>query len=66
MNTDAVIRTEGMNVLIEKLGLVEAEKFIALIQRDSFDYTKWSERLFDGMTLDELSQKAKEYRATRS
>jgi hypothetical protein len=50
------------NALIEKLGLVEAEKFITLIQRDSFDYTKWSEKLFEGMTLDELSKKAKDYR----
>jgi hypothetical protein len=65
MNTDTVIRNEGMNALIEKLGLVEAEKFITLIQRDSFDYTKWSEKLFEGMTLDELSKKAKDYRESR-
>jgi hypothetical protein len=56
---------EGMNALIEKLGLVEAKKFIALIQRNPFDYTKWSEKLFEGMTLGELSQKAKAYRESR-
>lgn len=62
MNTDVVIRATGMDALIEKLGLVEAERFIMLIQKDSFDYTKWRENLFDDMTVEELSQKAKEYR----
>ena len=40
MNTDVVIRTEGMNALIERLGMVEAERFVMLIQEDSFDYTR--------------------------
>jgi len=62
MNTDVVIRAAGMNALIEKLGLIEAERFVMLIQKDSFDYTKWRENLFDDMTLEELSQKASEYR----
>ena len=62
MRTDVVIRTTGMDALIEKLGLVEAERFIMLIQKDSFDYTKWRENLFEDMTLEELSQKAMEYR----
>jgi hypothetical protein len=65
MNTDIVIRSAGMDALIEKLGLIEAERFIMLIQKDSFDYTKWRENLFDGMTLEELSQKAMEYRQNR-
>ena len=64
MNTDVVIRSEGMNALIERLGMVEAERFVMLLQRDSFDYTKWRENLFDGLSLEELSQKAKEYRQT--
>ena len=62
MNTDVVIRTTGMNTLIEKLGLIEAERFVMLIQKDTFDYTKWRENLFDDLTLEELSQRAMEYR----
>ena len=65
MNTDVVIRTTGMNTLIEKLGLVEAERFVMLIQKDSFDYTKWRENLFDDLTLEELSQRANEYRLSQ-
>jgi len=62
MNTDTVIRSTGMDVLIEKLGLIEAERFVRLIQKDTFDYTKWRENLFDDLTLEELSQRAAEYR----
>ena len=28
-------------MLINNLGMVEAERFIMLIQREPFDYTKW-------------------------
>jgi len=62
MKSDVIIRTTGMDALIEKMGLVEAERFIMLIQKDSFDYTKWRENLFNDLTLEELSQKAMEYR----
>jgi hypothetical protein len=62
MNTDIVIRSAGMNVLIDKLGLVEAERFVMLIQNNTFDYTKWRENLFNDLTLEELSLKAMEHR----
>ena len=65
MKTDVVIRSTGMDVLIEKLGLIEAERFIMLIQKDSFDYTKWRENLFNDLTLEELSKRAMEYRRNR-
>jgi len=65
MNTDVVIRSTGMDVLIEKLGMVEAERFVMLIQKDTFDYTKWRENLFEDMTLDELSRKARDYRQSQ-
>ena len=61
MRADAVIRQEGMNVLIEKLGKVDAERFISLIIREPFDYTKWQEDLFEDLTIRELSEKAMDY-----
>ena len=45
MVTDMELKLEGMNVLLERLGLVEAERFISLLQREKFDYTKWREGL---------------------
>ena len=58
MLTDTVLRDEGMRILSDKLGLVEAERFISLIIREPFDYTKWQETLYDDMSADELFQKA--------
>jgi hypothetical protein len=62
MKPDAVIRSEGMEILAKNLGLVEAERFIMLIQKEQFDYTKWQENLFGNMSVEEISNKAAEYR----
>jgi hypothetical protein len=62
MRADTLIRTEGMNTLIKNLGLIEAERFVMLIQKDSFDYTKWQENLFKDMTIDEIYNNAAELR----
>ena len=58
MMTDTEIRLKGFQVLAEYLGDVEAERFIALIQREPFDYTKWRQDLDDDLSTEEISQKA--------
>jgi hypothetical protein len=58
MMTDTVLRDQGMRVLSENLGLVEAERFISLIIREPFDYTEWQKNLYDTMSAEELFQKA--------
>ncbi len=58
MMTDTVLRNEGMKILSQKLGMVEAERFITLIIREPFDYTKWREDLFEDMSVRELSNQA--------
>ena len=40
MKTDTIIKQEGINALIAKLGYVDAERFIVLITKEPFDYTK--------------------------
>jgi len=62
MKTDTLIRNEGMEILAKNLGILEAERFIMLIQKEPFDYTKWQENLFQNMTVEEISKKATEYR----
>ena len=61
--TDTVVKQEGMTILLEKLGMVDAERFISLIIREPFDYTKWRADLFDGMDVDELARRANAYSA---
>ena len=63
MYSEMALRNEGMKVLIDKLGHVEAERFISLIIREPFDYTEWQKDLFDNMSVQELSSLAmKEYK----
>ncbi len=58
MRTDTEIRVEGVKALTSALGEVEAEKFIALIQREPFDYTEWQRALWNDRTVSELSAAA--------
>ena len=62
MKTDTIIKQEGMNALISKLGYVDAERFIVLLSKEPFDYTKWREEYLDeGLSVRQLSQKAMTY-----
>ena len=56
--SDSVLRLEGMNVLIKELGEVDAERFISLIIKEPFNYTKWQEKLFEEENVKELSEQA--------
>jgi len=61
VRTEAALRQEGMRILSDKLGLVETERFISLIIRESFDYTKWQQTLYDDMTIEQLCEKANNF-----
>lgn len=62
MMNDTLLKNKGVNVLVENLGRVEAERFIALIMKEPLDYTKWQRNLFEGMSVKELSRAAMEFR----
>jgi hypothetical protein len=62
MRTDSVVRTEGMSILLDRLGRVDAERFISLILREPFNYTTWRENLNnEPISLRELSRQAMEH-----
>jgi len=58
MKNDTLIRIEGMKALMEKLGLVEAERFITLINQEPFDYTRWREGQFNDECFDTVYAEA--------
>jgi hypothetical protein len=62
MLTDTEIKRKGFRILIEKLGDVDAEKFISLINKEPFDYTQWQSSLWSDQTIDQVSEKAMNYR----
>ncbi|PZN83414.1 MAG: hypothetical protein DM484_04395 [Candidatus Methylumidiphilus alinenensis] len=52
------IKQQGIHILSQYLGDVEAERFISLIQRERFDYTKWRQGLDDESSIEEISRNA--------
>ncbi|GMO62075.1 MAG: hypothetical protein Ta2A_08500 [Treponemataceae bacterium] len=61
--TDTILKCKGMETLTQALGMVEAERFIALILREPFDYTIWQRDLYKDMSLNEFHQNVKKFRA---
>jgi hypothetical protein len=54
VKTDSVLRLEAMDALIVKLGAVDAERFISMVKRDTFDYTEWQRGLWKDRTIEEI------------
>lgn len=61
IQTDALIKKEGFEVLKNKLGKVNMERFIVLVNREKFNYTEWRKNLFEDLKLEELAEKADQY-----
>jgi hypothetical protein len=62
MITDSEIKLKGCKALVASLGKVDAERFISLIQREPFDYTKWQRDLWDDQSVEEISRNAMKLR----
>lgn len=60
MITDTEVRIKGFEVLVSTLGKVDAERFVSLIMREPFDYTRWQRTLWEGKTAAEISRAASE------
>ena len=60
MRSDTLIRHDGIQALRERLG-PEAERFIVLISRESFDYTEWQQTLWEDNSVDEVFAMAKKH-----
>lgn len=58
MITDTEIKVQGVQILATHLGNIEMERFIALIQREPFDYTKCHQQLDEEISIQEVSQRA--------
>ncbi|KAA6183717.1 hypothetical protein F2Q65_14855 [Thiohalocapsa marina] len=62
MKTDAEIRQQGMQALIQALGLVDAERFLAAFGQGRFDYTEWRRASLQwNDSLDALADAANAY-----
>jgi hypothetical protein len=66
MITDTVLKRDGMRVLAENLGIVEAERFITLMLREKFNYTEWQRNLYGDMPVEELYANIKKYETAQN
>ena len=53
--------SDGINCLVERLGIIETEIFISQLIREPLDYTQWQREHYAGMSVSELNKKAVEY-----
>ena len=59
---DTVLSQSAMRCLIDNFGIVQTERFIALIIKEPFDYTKWQQDLYSDMSVDELFDTASKWK----
>jgi hypothetical protein len=50
-----------MDALIATLGEIDAERFISMVKRDTFDYTEWQRDLWKDKNIEEIHALATEY-----
>jgi len=62
MKNDVVIKSEGYSALFDKLGPVDAERFLMLLSRErqGCDYTEWRHSLWTDKSITEVATIAQE------
>ena len=60
--TEDELRRQAVEALSDRLGPVNALRFLALVSREPFDYQHWRNQYFSQYTVDQLVQ---EIRASR-
>jgi len=62
MTNSTALLDRGFRCLNKELGILDAERFVALILREPFDYTEWRKiNLFVDMSVDEIIDEADKY-----
>ena len=61
---DTVLSQSAIKCLIANFGIVKTERFISLIIKEPFDYTKWQSDLYEDLTVGELFEAAATWKAS--
>lgn len=61
ITSDIEIKRKGLTLLFRELGEVEAIRFLSEISYERRNYLKLQEKLFKGMTVEDIYRKAQEY-----
>ena len=57
----AEVLNRGMECLLEKMGVVDAERFVFLIKTENFDYTEWQKDYFGKKTKEQIDQEMEDF-----
>ena len=63
---DTVLRHSVLKCLIDNFGVVQTERFLSLLIKEPFDYTKWQRDLFTDMSVQDLFRAATEWKESSS
>jgi len=58
---DTEIRISGIEALNKALGPAAALRFLTLLHREPTDYVEISRRLYEGQTIEEVFERAREH-----
>ncbi|MES0490030.1 MAG: hypothetical protein ABUK01_08570 [Leptospirales bacterium] len=61
MKSEQELYHEGFKALFNNMDSVDAEHFIAIINCNRFDYTKWRQTLFEGMSIEEIIKEGRNF-----
>ncbi len=59
MPCDVELGARCFCILSREVGPVDAERFIAYVNRERMDYTKWQQTLFHGQSIEDLAADAR-------
>lgn len=64
--TEEELRRQAVQALSERLGPVEALRFLSLISREPFDYQQWRKEYFAHYSVDELLEEVRHHHSGKS
>jgi len=59
---DTLLQQNAVKCLVENFGVVDTERFVSLMIKEPFDYTKWQRDLYNDMSTDELFNAASDWK----
>ena len=58
IKSEAALKITGLKLLINELGIINAERFIHCVKNERFDYTEWQRDLWKNQSIDEIHNAA--------
>ena len=64
--TEEELRRQAVQALSERLGPVEALRFLSLVSREPFDYQQWRREYFSHYSVDRLLEEVRHHHSGKS